>query len=309
MVGLDEASAQAIRDLDEHWDGRGYPLGLSGDAISLLGRVLCLAQTMEVFWQDGGPDAACAVARERAGTWFDPVLANVAASLEHDAAFWASLEDGDVGRVEPRDHVLHVDEAGLDRLCSAFARIIDAKSPYTARHSDGVAWMSAALGDALGLDAGACTTLRRAGLLHDIGKLGVSSRILDKPGSLDADEWDAMRLHPGLTFEILDRVDPFRGFAFTAAAHHERLDGSGYHLGIDGSQLDLPARILAVADVAEALSATRPYRDALSVSDVLAIVRHDAGRRLDATVVDALDDVLPGWLDASAPPTTQPLAA
>jgi putative nucleotidyltransferase with HDIG domain len=302
MVGLDERSARAIRDLDEHWDGRGYPSGLRGDAISPLGRILCLAQTMEVFWQDGGAPAACAVARERSGTWFDPELVHAATSLEHDRDFWSALERADVAAVEPMGHVVTIGESGLDRLCEAFARIIDAKSPYTALHSEGVAWIAAALGRSLGLDDPDCATLRRAGLLHDIGKLAVSNRILDKPGKLDPDEWKAMRDHPALTFEILDRVAPFRRFAFMAAAHHERLDGTGYHLGIGGSQLDLPSRILAVADVAEALSATRPYREALSADDVLQLVARDAGSRLDASAVDALAHVLPAWLARTGTP-------
>ena len=301
MIGLDERAAQAIRHLDEHWDGRGYPDGLAGAAISPLGRVLCLAQTMEVYWQERGPRAACAVAAERAGSWFDPELARIGAGLEHDRELWAALASGGLDSVEPGDRTLLVDEAGLDRIAEAFARIIDAKSPFTARHSEGVAWIGSRLGELLGLDREICTTLRRSGLLHDIGKLGVSNRILDKPGKLNAQEWEEMRRHPGLTFEILDRVPTFRDFAFMAAAHHERLDGSGYHRGILADQLTLPARILAVADVAEALSATRPYRASLGQDEVLAIVRKDAGTRLDAAVVDVLDVALAEWLSLSSP--------
>ena len=301
MIGLDERAAQAIRQLDEHWDGRGYPDGLAGETISPLGRVLCLAQTMEVYWQEGGPAAACAVAAERSGAWFDPELARIGAGLERDQELWTALAQGGLDGVEPSDRVLLVDEAGLDRIAEAFARIIDAKSPFTARHSEGVAWMGARLGELLGLDRETCTTLRRSGLLHDIGKLGVSNRILDKPGKLDAQEWEAMRRHPALTFEILDRVPTFRDFAFMAASHHERLDGSGYHCGIAADKLTLPARILAVADVAEALSATRPYRESLGQDEVLAIIRRDAGTRLDSAVIDVLDVALAEWLLLAAP--------
>ena len=115
----------------------------------------------------------------------------------------------------------------------------------------------------LGYSPNELRDLRRAALLHDIGKLGVSNLILDKPGKLDPDEWVQMRRHPALTVKILERVGAFRDLAATAGAHHERLDGGGYHLGLTGDMLNRDARILAVADVCEALTAERPYRAAL----------------------------------------------
>ena len=294
-VGLDDAAATAIRELDEHWDGRGYPYGLAGAAISVAGRILCLAQTAEVFWQAGGAAAACAVARERRGTWFDPTLVDALCAMEQDRSLWDALTFGDLGALEPEDRVLLADEDGLDRVAEAFAHIVDAKSPYTARHSAGVADITAALAAALALPPAEVRWLRRAALLHDIGKLGVSNRILDKPGKLDDAEWAAMRRHPQLTFQILHPVPAFARLARVAAAHHERLDGSGYHQGLTAAQLDLPSRILAVADVAEALSAERPYRGAQDPATVLEIMRHDAGRGLDAAVFAALEHVLPRW--------------
>jgi HD-GYP domain-containing protein (c-di-GMP phosphodiesterase class II) len=303
-VGLDEVSAQAIRHLDEHWDGRGYPESLAGEAISLCGRILCLAQTAEVFWQDGGGAAsACAVARERRGTWFDPAVADALCAVEGDHLFWASLHTPAISALEPPDRALYADDDRLDRVSEAFAGIVDAKSPYTGRHSDGVADIAVRLGAELGLGALGLRALRRGGLLHDVGKLGVSNRILDKPGKLDDAEWVAMRRHPEWTLEILQRIPAFRALAVVAAAHHERLDGSGYPFGLTGAELELPARILAVADVAEALSAERPYREALAPDVVLQIMRRDAGTALDATVFSALEAVLPAWAaDGEAPP-------
>ena len=305
-VGLDEVSATAIRHLDEHWDGRGYPEGLHGEAISLCGRILCLAQTAEVFWQDGGAAAACAVARARSGTWFDPALAEALCAVEHDDVFWASLRTPAVSALEPPDLALHADDDRLDRVSEAFAGIVDAKSPYTGRHSAGVAAIAVLLADQLGLDPAEQRALRRAGLLHDIGKLGVSNRILDKPGKLDEAEWAAMRRHPEWTLEILQRIPAFRGLAEVAAAHHERLDGTGYFRGLTAAQLDRPSRILAVADVAEALSAERPYREALAPDTVLGIMRRDAGPVLDATAFAALEAVLPGWSAGAAEPPQAP---
>jgi putative nucleotidyltransferase with HDIG domain len=268
---------------------------LLGDGISLAGRVLCLAQTAEVFWQRGGPHAACGIARERRGTWFDPALVDALVATEHDAEFWRSLETPDVTPLEPADHVLVADDTRLDRVAHAFASIVDAKSPYTAHHSEGVAAIAMALALSLDLDAAARATLQRAALLHDIGKLGVSNRILDKPGPLDAQEWETVRRHPRWSMEILARVSAFRDVARIAGGHHERLDGSGYYQGLTAEQLDRPSRILAVADVAEALSADRPYRRALSPEEVLAVMRLDAGGRLDAEVLAALGGVLAEW--------------
>ena len=298
-IGLREDAARAIMDVDEHWDGGGYPAGIARDQISLAGRVLCLAQTAEVFWQVGGPAAACGIARRRRGTWFDPALVDALVTLEGDERFWRSLNAPAVAEVEPPDRVLVADDTLLDRVAHAFASVVDAKSPYTAHHSVGVTEIAAALAGALDLDPPTRATLRRAALLHDVGKLGLSNRILDKRGQLGAAEWEAVRHHPQWSMEILARVSAFGEVAKIAAAHHERLDGSGYYRGLTGGQLDPPSRILAVADVAEALSAERPYRSALSPDEVLGVMGRDAGRALDPDAFAALGQVLPAWSSVS----------
>jgi HD-GYP domain-containing protein (c-di-GMP phosphodiesterase class II) len=295
MLDLGEDTARAIRDLDEHWDASGKPLGLAGEEISPQGRILCLAQTMEVFWQLGGPDAALTVARRRRGTWFDPALVDTLAVLERDSRFWAALAEARVTAVEPADRVLVADDARLDRIAEAFARVVDAKTPHTARHSIGVAEIAAGLGDLAGRDATEVRTLWRAGLLHDLGKLAISNVILDKPGRLTPDEWDVVRRHPELSERILRTVPAFADLAEICGSHHERLDGSGYARGRAADELDEPSRILAVADVAEALGADRPYRAALDTDEVLAIMRQDAGTKLDADVFVALEEYLPRY--------------
>jgi putative nucleotidyltransferase with HDIG domain len=303
-IGLGEVAAQAIMDVDEHWDGGGYPAGSSGDDISLGGRILCLAQTAEVFWQHGGASAACEIARQRRHTWFDPILVDAFVSLEHDARFWRSLKTPTVALVEPRGHVLVADDYRLDRVAHAFASIVDAKSPYTGYHSEGVAAIADGLAELLDVDGGTRATLRRAALLHDIGKLAVSNRILDKPGPLSSKEWEVVRRHPQRSMEILGRVRAFEDVARIAGAHHERLDGSGYHRGLTAPQLDQPSRILAVADVVEALSAERPYRPALTDDEVLSIMRQEANRALDPDAVAAVEQVLPAR--SSEPRPTRP---
>jgi putative nucleotidyltransferase with HDIG domain len=298
VLGLGEDVSLAILDVDEHWDGRGYPAGIAGEAISLAGRVVSLAQTAEVFWQHGGPSAACEIARRRRGTWFDPALVDVLSGMERDTAFWRSLEAPAVADLEPPDRVVVADAARLDQVAQAFGWIVDAKSPYTAKHSEGVAEIAVAVGAQLSLDGGTLATIRRAALLHDVGKLGVSNRILDKPGPLSESEWALMRCHSRWSMEILERVQAFHQLARIAATHHERLDGSGYFAGLTAPGLDSPSRILAVADVAQALSADRPYRSGLGPDEVLNIMRREAGGTLDADAFAALEQVLPAWSGA-----------
>ena len=158
----------------------------------------------------------------------------------------------------------------------------------------------------MGVDAPRIRDLRRAALLHDLGKLGVSNLVLDKPGRLDEAQWREMRRHPELTVRILERVQALRPIAAGAGAHHERLDGRGYHLGLGADQLSPAARALAVADVCEALSADRPYRPALAPDEVLAIMRRDAGRALCPTAFAALEATFAVPAPAPAP---VPLAA
>jgi HD-GYP domain-containing protein (c-di-GMP phosphodiesterase class II) len=292
-IGLDEDAATAITELFEHWDGNGHPGERAGEEISLLARMACLSQTMEVFWQNGGAAAACDVARARRGTWFDPALVDAVDELERDVCFWASLETPDVQAVEPADRVLRADDAGLDRVAEAFAGIVDAKSPFTARHCEGVAEIADGIAATMGLDDATRRLLRRAALLHDLGKLGVSNRILDKAGPLTDGEWGAVRRHPRLSMIILRAVPALAPVGRLSATHHERLDGSGYPYGLTAGELKLPDRILQVADVTDALTAERPYREALSPDEGLAIMRYDAGKRLDAGAFAAVESWLP----------------
>jgi putative nucleotidyltransferase with HDIG domain len=281
LLGFTDETAQAIHALDEHWDGAGKPMGLSGETIPLLARIACLAQTVEIFHHAGGMREAAAVARRRAGRWFDPELVRVVESIASDDEPWRTLASGDaagaLAALEPEDRVAMAGDARLDQVAEAFAQVIDAKSPYTFRHSEGVARWAVETGRVLGFGEARLAELRRAALLHDIGKLGVSNRILDKPAKLTGAEMAVVRRHPEYTARILSRVGRFRELAEVAGAHHERMDGRGYHRGVPAGTLPLDARILAVADVYDALSAARPYREALPHERVMAIMRADAG--------------------------------
>jgi HD-GYP domain-containing protein (c-di-GMP phosphodiesterase class II) len=291
LIGLPAAAAEAIAALDEHWDGGGHPLGLAGDAIPLLGRILCLAQTVEVFARMAGRAGALEMAARRSGRWFDPALVEALRSLAGDAALWEQLTGDrtpDVRAFEPAEHIVVAGPERLDRVARAFALVVDAKSPYTARHSERVAEIAVGIGRALGFAPEPLAELRRAGLLHDLGKLAVPNVVLDKPGRLTDDEFRIVKGHPALSERIIAGVGPFERIARLAGAHHERLDGRGYFRGSPGTALDQSARVLAVADVCEALSADRPYRAGLDPDSVFEIIGEQAGTALCATAVDGL---------------------
>jgi HD-GYP domain-containing protein (c-di-GMP phosphodiesterase class II) len=290
MIGLSDRVADAIRAMDEHWDGGGYPYGLRGDQTPLFARIIGLAQVMEIFWGEGGREAALNVARDRRGRWFDPALVDTLRVIEDDSDFWAGLGDArldaDILDAVPLNLEVPADDERLDRIADAFALIIDAKSPYTFDHSRRVATYAVAINAHLGDRAVDAARLHRAGLLHDLGKLTVPNRILDKPGKLDADEWVAIKQHPAHTLSVLERVPVFQDFAIDAANHHEWIDGKGYCLGLTGTALTTTARILAVADVVDALSADRPYRQGMPPDRVRSILNSESGTHFDEHCVD-----------------------
>jgi HD-GYP domain-containing protein (c-di-GMP phosphodiesterase class II) len=298
-LGFSWQAAEGIRYLDEHWNGEGYPESLHGEGIPLFSRIMNLAQTLEVLAAINGPADALRVAQERSGTWFDPELVRAAASLEADTELWTTLRDGSarerVIEMQPGGDVRVADDAAIDNICEAFAGVVDAKSPFTNQHSQRVTKAALAIGKALGLRPKDLVILRRAGLLHDIGKLGVPNSILDKPGKLTSGEWEAIRLHPYYTQRILEQISGFQHLAFIASTHHEKLDGSGYHRNLRGSQLPLEARALAVADVYDALSSTRSSRAALPLDEVFEIMRRDVPDRLDVRCFEALQFCAPAF--------------
>ncbi len=187
---------------------------------------------------------------------------------------------------------LPVDEDYLDAIAAAFGQVIDAKSPYTAGHSERVGIYAARLGARFGIAGTDLRSLTRAAVLHDVGKLGVSSTILEKPGKLDDDEWQVMRSHAGHTAAILGRIAPLREMAMVAASHHERLDGRGYPLGLDQTMLATEARIISVCDFYDALTADRPYRGAMSADRAFAIMEKEAGTAIDPQCLSMLRDVV-----------------
>jgi HD-GYP domain-containing protein (c-di-GMP phosphodiesterase class II) len=284
--------ANGIASLDEHWDGSGKPMGIQGQAIPIGSRIALMAQVIDVFQLSGGPGIARHEIERRAGTWFDPELARCFEAIAARRSFWTSLHSGDVDRIvfdlEPARLSRPVDDDYLDDIAAAFGQIVDAKSPYTSGHSARVALYTDMIAEFLGLTAERRRWLKRGALLHDMGKLGVSNSILDKPGKLDEQEWMDMRRHASLTGEILSRIDAFRELSQVCSAHHERLDGKGYPLGLVASEISLETRIITTADIFDAITADRPYRAAIPVARSLEIMAEDLGKAIDPRCLEAL---------------------
>lgn len=290
-AGFSDAAAAAVHDVHEHWDGGGEPGGLRGEAINPLARIIAACAALDVFASTRGRAEGLDMLRRRRGTWYEPDATD--ALLE--AASRGLLDELDapdlatrVAQLEPAPAVASANRASIDRVASAFADIIDAKSPFTGSHSHGVADVAEALARSFGLPDAQIVDVQRAGLLHDLGKLGVPNRILDKPARLDAGEWDVIRRHPELTLRILSPIPTLQQVAELAACHHEQLDGRGYFRGLRDEALSIGARIIAVADVFEALTADRPYRAGLPIDRALAILAAESGDHLAADVVTAL---------------------
>lgn len=308
QLGFPPSAADTVRCLDEHWDGKGRPRRLSGEEIPPLARIACLSQTAEVFVTSLGRDAARRMVRKRRGRWFSPEVADAFLAIPDADPIWEHLAEahdpGVVARMEPDPEHEEAHDGHLDRIAEAFAQVIDAKSSYTFNHSTAVAEYAVAIGRALGEDDAGLLALRRAGLLHDIGKLGVSSAILDKAGRLTDEEFAQVRMHARFTEEILGRISLLAEIAPAAASHHERIDGGGYHRGLRGDAIPQGGRILAVADVFDALTADRPYRAGMPLADALAIMRSDRGTAFWPPALDALCDIAHGL-----PPRGEPAGA
>ncbi len=292
QLGLGAGAAEVVRSLDEHWDGRGHPRGLRGDEIPIVARILTLAQTLEVFAVRDDIASAMAMVDRRAGRWFDPLVASACAGLEPLLEHWRGLSTRELQQLvidsEPGGGAVLANARAVDRIALVFAEVVDAKSPFTGAHSNRTTQLAVSVGHQMGWPDEDIADLRRAGLLHDLGKLTVPNSILDKPSPLTASEWEVMRMHSYYTERILEHIRGFEWLAFAAASHHERLDGSGYCRGLRGLQVPPFARVLAVADVFDALSTRRPYRPALDPEQVLGIMERDRDAGLCPQALDAL---------------------
>ncbi len=289
-LGLAESLIVCLGQLYERWDGKGQPRGLKGEEVAPTVLLVTLAQDAVIWTRIGGLDAAVATVRKRSGGAYHPQMAErfceqaptILAGLDEEPT-WESVLALEPGK---RDSLTH-DE--FDRSCEALADFADIKSPYTLGHSPGVAALAAGAGRRCGLLEADVTDLRRAGLLHDIGRVGVSAGIWGKEGTLSEREWEQVRLHTYYTDRVLARSAPLARLGALASQHHERMNGSGYHRGISGQALSPAARILAAADAYHAMTEPRPHRPALSPEEAAEQLRREVRTgRLDGDAVHAI---------------------
>ena len=234
-LGLEPEVGEALRQSFERWDGKGVPEQLEGEKICLPARLLQLAFVAEVYLREVGVRGAVDAVRKRSGTQFDPALVEQFAGRADELLVALESEPSWEAVIDAEPALIRVlDEARLDEALEAVADFTDLKSPFTAGHSRGVAALAAEAARILGASDADVTLVRRAGLVHDLGKVGISNAIWDKPGPLTAVELERVRLHPYLTQRTLSFSPRLAALGAVAAQHHERLDGSGYPQGVSG---------------------------------------------------------------------------
>jgi HD-GYP domain-containing protein (c-di-GMP phosphodiesterase class II) len=291
-LGLPKPVGDLFVHLTERWDGKGYLRRAKGEEIPLPLRITQVARDATLHRMLGGDEHAVRIVRERAGHAFDPQVANCLADgaeeilAHHEAPAW----DETLTR-EPQPALMLEGEA-IDRALAAIGDFADLTSPYLAGHSGGVAGLANAAAHRCRIDAAGAATIGRAALVHDLGRVAVPPRIWQKPGPLTPDEWEKVRLHPYHTERVLSRSSFLSALAPVASAHHERLDGSGYHRGSAGAELAFSARLLAAADVYHAMTEPRPHRAALAPGQAAETLGREAGAgRLDPDAVTAVLEV------------------
>ncbi|MGZ8612430.1 MAG: HD domain-containing phosphohydrolase [Actinomycetota bacterium] len=287
-LGLGDAVARALYQNLERWDGKGEPTHTRGDDIALAARIAEPATQAVIFHRLAGTDGALAMVERRAGGWFDPTVAEAFRAVGPSTLDRLDREDPWVAVLECEPApVRRIPPGGLDRIAEAFADMVDLKSAFTLGHSTGVAELAATAGERLGMPD--LPRLRRAALLHDLGRTAVATGIWEKPGRLSTAEWEQVRLHPYYTERILARSSALEPIARVAAMHHERPDGSGYHHGASGAELPAAARLLAAADALQAMTQERPHRPAVSVEQAADTLAEESGAgRLDPDCVRAV---------------------
>ena len=289
-VGFEAHVQRALWQIYERWDGRGTPHGIKGEDLRLPIRVIHLAQDAATFYTMGGLEAAVQMARQRSGGFYDPAIVDVFCRNAPDLvscldveSMWDAVLDAEPGDVQ------WLSEDQTDTALLAAADFTDLKLPHTRGHSRSVASLVEAAARQCGLPETDVTAVRRAALVHDLGRVGVSAAIWCKTGTLTESEWERVRLHPYYTERIFARSPQLSRLAALAGTHHERLDGSGYHRGLSAQQMTPGARLLAAANTYCALIETRPHRPLHSPDEAADYLRREVrARRFDAHAVDAV---------------------
>lgn len=288
-IGLEPLVRAGIEQSYARWDGQGVPQGLAADGLTLAARIAHVAEACEVFLRTYDADAALEMVKARTGSHFDPAVAAAVAPAAED--LFAGLGDhthDDVLAAEPSDRPALTDER-LDEVLAAIGDFCDLRCPCFAGHSRATAELVVGAAEVLQIPIEERPLLRRAAHVHDIGRFGVPGNILSKPGPLTTSERERVHLHAYYVERIFSRPEPLRRIGLLAGAHHERMDGSGYHRGTGGPMLSLPARVLGAADAYHAMLQPRPHRAAREPEDAAAELRRDAaGGRLDPVATEAV---------------------
>ena len=286
---LGSSVEESLEYVFARWDGKGFP-DASGDEIPLPMRLLHVGRDVSLFLSAGGADEARAVVERRSGAAYDPRLAGLA--LQNLDDLLADLDETQMWEqalaVEPFPKIWITGER-VDGAFRAIAALTGLKSPWFRGHSTGVAEIAEAAAWRQGLSLDAVTLVRRAALAHDLGRIGVSNAIWEKPGPLGFGEWERVRLHPHFTERAFAQSPALAPIGVLAGSHHERLDGSGYHRGTRGPAQDHATRILAAADCYGAMREARPHRPALDEAAAEAeLLREVDDGRLDSDAVAAV---------------------
>jgi HD-GYP domain-containing protein (c-di-GMP phosphodiesterase class II) len=288
-LGASPRVTEALSHAYGRWDGKVFTSLPSAEGLSPAARLVHLVHVAQIYHQTGGGQVADAIVRQRSGREFDPELARLWLQNSHDLLHTLSLDSvwDQVLSAEPEPH-RRVAPSHLDEIGRALADFVDLASPFTHGHSTGVARLAEAAALNAGLVPDDAATVRRAAQVHDLGMVSVPNRVWIKRGSLNQSEWERVRLHPYHTQRILSLATPLRASATIAGLHHERLDGSGYHVGLHANALPFTARLLAVAEIYQSMSEDRAWRPALKPDEVARqLQREVAARRLDSRAVEA----------------------
>lgn len=290
QLGLPQPVQDALRYQWERWDGRGMAYGLRGTDIPRVARILHLVQVLDLTYRLGGPEMAEKIAREKRGKRFDPDAVDAFLSLTQQADFWEEFDEQSTQEAllvrRPATIAEQAGEHGqVERVCEALADFIDFKSRETWHHSRVVAETAVAMGTSLGLASDDLGQLRCAALVHDLGKVAIPVSLLTKGERLSPSEQETYRLHPYYTQRILEPVASLNALAQAAAAHHEWINGQGYHRQLSGVQIPLHGRILAVANTYTRLT---QRDDAQKPAAVLKQMRENVGTQFDRACYDAL---------------------
>ncbi|MGY2875826.1 HD-GYP domain-containing protein (c-di-GMP phosphodiesterase class II) [Marmoricola sp. URHA0025 HA25] len=288
-IDLGPAVERTLTFAFERYDGGGLPAGASGDRIPIEMRIAQLADVAEVHERMYGVPGAVAMARSRRGGHLDPAVVD-AFTADAASLFPAPGDDPWVRALSiAPDSETRLDETRLDALLTAIGDFVDLKCPFALGHSRSVADLAERAAVQLGLSPEDATAVRRAGHLHDVGRIGVSNQVWSKPGELTGSEWERVRMHPYLTDRVLTRIPGLARVSVIARAHHEHLDGSGYPLGLSGTALGQPERLLAATVAYQSALEPRPYREPCTPEEAAARLKSRVTRgALDADSVEAV---------------------